>query len=143
MNWLRKVKATLFGSTVNSVNLIGAVQLNNINMVKMLLDGGSNPNLLDTRKRSPLFYAVMNGNTSIVRILLEYGGNANWQSWDYREGCLLFCAVNNSYVEIFRLLMQFGGIIQNDWEDLLLCDACETGNLEIIKVVSKFVKIKN
>ena len=137
------MKATLFNSPVNNVNLIGAVKLNDVSMVKMLLDSGSNPNLLDTCKRSPLFYAIMNGNTLIVRTLLEHGGNANWQSWDYREGCLLFCAVNNSHIEIFRLLMQFGGVIENDWKDLLFRDACETGNLKIVNAVSEFIKVKN
>jgi ankyrin repeat protein len=50
---------------------------NNIDTVKLLLDNKADIEARDDDGATPLFNAVLNGNTEIVRLLLEYGANKN------------------------------------------------------------------
>lgn len=54
-----------------------AVENKRIDMVRMLLFNGANPNLNDDTGNSPLAYAIDNDSSEIVKVLLEYGGNLN------------------------------------------------------------------
>lgn len=54
-----------------------AVDNKRIDMVKMFLFNGANPNLADESGNSPLAYAIDNDSPDIVKVLLEYGANPN------------------------------------------------------------------
>ena len=52
------------------------------NSTKALLDGGANPDILDSGGEPPLKMAIVRGNVRIVKMLLEHGANANIQMRD-------------------------------------------------------------
>lgn len=54
----------------------------NINIVKMLLENGADPNSFVDRYCGPLYYAVNKDNPGIVRLLLQHGANPDL----YRDG---------------------------------------------------------
>jgi ankyrin repeat protein len=51
--------------------LVYAIQSNKVEMVRLLLEFGANPNSYDL----PLSVAVMNDNPEIVQLLLDYGAD--------------------------------------------------------------------
>lgn len=65
----------------------------NANVVKVLLDAGADPNMIDDVERSPLHYAAKHGNGSVVELLLTHGADPNKADQD--EWRPLHCAVAN------------------------------------------------
>jgi ankyrin repeat protein len=65
-----------FGGTTA---LLGAIQYGNIDMIKLLLEYGADPNKGDNRKNRPLQSSVdfQQQNNDIAKLLLEYGANIN------------------------------------------------------------------
>lgn len=57
--------------------LIRAVTLSNLQLVKHLLEKGYNPDETNDFGMSPLMYASGQGNIEIVRLLLKNGANIN------------------------------------------------------------------
>jgi ankyrin repeat protein len=53
---------------------------NNDKHIKLLLENGDNPNMINNYKDSPLFYAVRNEEPSIdaINLLIDYGGKINY-----------------------------------------------------------------
>jgi ankyrin repeat protein len=54
-----------------------AAERNNSALALMLLEGGADPNQVDTVGRSPLYEAVVSGREDTVRVLLQYGADPN------------------------------------------------------------------
>ena len=65
-----------FGGTTA---LLGAIQYGNIDMIKLLLEYGADPNKGDNSKNRPLQSSVdfRHQNNDIAKLLLEYGANIN------------------------------------------------------------------
>ena len=59
----------------------------NVEMVKLLLQGGADPNLIgpDHTSGSPLFQAAREGHSEVVGLLLEAGADPDAGAW--RDGC--------------------------------------------------------
>lgn len=47
-------------------------------MVRLLLEGGANPNKFDTFGQTPLTYAIEAGHEAVVKCLLDHGANPYW-----------------------------------------------------------------
>ena len=63
--------------------LHAAMYQSNIQVVKLLLDNGFNPNARDTNNNyTPLHYAVTANNLDYARLLLQYGANKNAKGLD-------------------------------------------------------------
>ncbi|XP_056638717.1 ankyrin repeat domain-containing protein 54-like [Diorhabda carinulata] len=71
----RKLKDLL--APILELKLIHAVNVNNFETVKTLLEQGVSPNSADSEKRSALHVAVSRGYADIVEILLKYGADPN------------------------------------------------------------------
>jgi len=71
------------GAPVNGIDeygftpLIQTAIVNNIDMTKVLLDAKANVNEQDLTRRTALHWAVDNGNTKLVHLLLEHKANPN------------------------------------------------------------------
>jgi len=88
-----------------------ALHDNNLEMIRLLLELGANPNIADGYGYMPLCVACANNKLSMVRLLLEYGANPNIVS---KNGTPLDCAYNGIYdpeLEIVRLLLEYGANI--------------------------------
>lgn len=62
--------------------LHGAVARRDVEIVKMLLDAGADPNARQERGFAPLHDAAANGNAALVELLLEHGGRADAKTDD-------------------------------------------------------------
>ena len=56
---------------------------------------------------APLFYAVLNGHTDVVKILVEYGANIY-----VHDQCALTLAAEKGYIDIVRMFIGIGGFSQ-------------------------------
>ena len=84
-----------------------AASLGEVEMVRLLLDRGANPNIGDKDNLTPLQLAAHHGNLAIVRMLLKAGANVN--SPDSRYGyTALASASQNGHVEVVRELLGAG-----------------------------------
>ncbi|CAK7197659.1 Ankyrin repeat domain-containing protein 17 [Sporothrix eucalyptigena] len=91
-----------------------------IEMVKLLLDHGADPNLYAKAYRTPLMQAIVRGDVPVVRLLLDRGADPNLFNPDYRDGetALTLAATrggprerygkDKGSVEITRLLLERG-----------------------------------
>ncbi|XP_063243686.1 ankyrin repeat domain-containing protein 54 isoform X2 [Bacillus rossius redtenbacheri] len=91
---------------LNERRLSLAVSLNNVDLVKLLLEAGVNPSCSDKEGRTPLHLASSRGFTEIVRLLLDKGANPNMI--DVLGNTPLHLAVCTSEIEVVTLLLKAG-----------------------------------
>ena len=85
--------------------LIYAVYFQNIELVRLLLHYGANPDIKNHVGKTALIYAVENNNIFIVRTLLQMRANPNIQ--DSRGLTALFYAVDFNKFELVDLLLWY------------------------------------
>lgn len=114
-----------------------ACEDNEIELVKLLLKNGANPNYYDSNGRKPLFYAIKNKNRELIELLLNIGCDINgdigfrYYQLDYHHGILspLMCAVFANYLDIIPFLVKKGAdinMIMSNGKSILF-NACYTG----------------
>jgi ankyrin len=83
-----------------------------LEIARLLLEKGANPNLLDGNKQSPLFIPVQNHWTPYVKLLLEHGADPN--SPNYNGVVVLHMAMHEhkSSLELVELLLKHGASIE-------------------------------
>ena len=83
-----------------------AAQEGRLEIAKLLVQGGADPNEVDERGSSPLCMAALNGNEAIARLLLDEGAEVDAQD-DF--GCTSLCNASlYGYDTIARLLIGHG-----------------------------------
>lgn len=87
--------------------LIQAIDLNYVNIVKLLLELGANPDRGNCK--SPLEAAILQNNAQIVKILLDAGANPN-QKFDDEIPIVTAAIVGN--LSIIKLLIQRGANVE-------------------------------
>ncbi|KAJ5169200.1 uncharacterized protein N7482_004794 [Penicillium canariense] len=85
-----------------------AAEIGHIEIVKLLLDKGADPNINEVHSgRTPLYYAAEKGYNEVVKLLLDKGANPNTN--EVRDGRTpLHCAVGKGYNEVVKLLLDKG-----------------------------------
>lgn len=82
--------------------------VHHINVVKLLLDGGADPNIADEFGKTPLWYAsAYKGNINIVNLLLENGADITVQAKKYKE-TLLHISALYGHDELVKLYLEKG-----------------------------------
>lgn len=82
--------------------------VHHINVVKLLLDGGADPNIADEFGKTPLWYAsAYKGNIDIVNLLLENGADVTVQANKYKE-TLLHISALYGHAELVKLYLEKG-----------------------------------
>jgi uncharacterized protein len=103
----------IFFSILHSLtaqDLIRAVESKNYKKTATLLKTGASVNMLDRNGRFPLWIAVWNNDTAMVRLLTLNGANAN-QSLINKDGVSLTCieaACQNGSTDIVKMLIDHG-----------------------------------
>jgi hypothetical protein len=117
--------------------LIKAIESDNVNFVKLLLNKGFNPNYedLNLNEESPLFIAIgkvmMTINLEIVKLLLEYDAKPNIPY------VLLELIIRLDLFDLFKILLDYGlnyNII-NFINDTLLITAVKLDKLNFVELL--------
>lgn len=97
-----KASSVLEGRTAIdfAVNPVGTEKAN-VQLVRSLLEQGTNPNVVNSYSNTPLWDAITSEDTAIIQALLDAG--ANIEARNKWEDTPLFAAANNS--AIMRLLL--------------------------------------
>lgn len=116
---------------VNRYPLIEAIQRQNLDMVKLLVENKADVNVSDGHNQIPLWEAAKTGNTQIVECLLQHGAHPTKS--------FLLKAVELKNLNIVKLLLKYGADvdIRNLEGDTLLSTAIKNNNLELIKILCK------
>jgi ankyrin repeat protein len=88
--------------------LTAAILESRIRRVAALLRRGAPVNGTDKYGTTPLYKAAVQGETKIVRMLLEAGADPNQESGGDSEGTPLCAAASWGRIEIVRLLLEHG-----------------------------------
>ncbi|WP_371222977.1 ankyrin repeat domain-containing protein [Orientia tsutsugamushi] len=114
---LTKLKSLIANGNIdiNSLNeenktaLHCAIEMENTDAVKLLLDSRANPNLHDDLRFSPLHKACIRNNAEIVKLLLDYEVNVNVQNiWGNTP---LHYAARHGLPSIVKLLLNHRAIV--------------------------------
>jgi len=108
-----------------------------VNMVKLLLENGANPNI-EGRDAAPLVMASSFGHIEVVKLLLEYGANIEAKASDGISTAL----VNATYIghlEMVKLLISYGAksSIENEEEIDIVTIATLAGHKKVAKYLKK------
>jgi len=118
------------------MSLVNAVNRENVNATRKLLNNGANVNQNNGNGRSPLMQASFIGNSELVKLLLAKGADVNKADSDGNTA-LHFATVEN-YLDITRLLLAAPGIqvnkVNKDGETPLIV-ASQAGDDEIVEAL--------
>ena len=82
-----------------------AVENENNDIVRQLLEAGANPNLSDSKKaQTPLMTAVQKGNLEIVQQLVKAGADVNLQDSNGDTALLMALSSGNYTPEMFKII---------------------------------------
>jgi uncharacterized protein len=94
------------GAVIDS--LIDATLASRTEEVAALLARGTPADGLGRYGSTPLYVAAVQGETEIVRILLDAGADPNKESAGESEGTPLCAAASWGHAEVVRLMLQYG-----------------------------------
>lgn len=116
-----------------STPLGAAVLEGDINIVRMLLEAGADPNPSVWYETPVLVEAVRKGQVEIVQVLIAAGANVNRGV----DELPLHTAAEEGHVEIVRLLLEAGANVEGHEEDgwTALMDASSAGHLSIVQLL--------
>lgn len=89
--------------------LFEAIKRNDIELVSVLLEKGSDVNYVDFNGETSLFYAAAIGNIEIARLLIEFGADLNARSSDSRTP--LHNAALQGHRDMTNLLFDSGALL--------------------------------
>jgi len=111
-----------------------AIQHDDLEAVKVLLEHGADVNKADAYGNAPLHYAI--GNPVMLKVLLEHGADVN--KADAYGNTPLYSASQDGILEIIKMLLEYGVDVNkaNNNNDILpLGYAVWKGNSEMVKML--------
>lgn len=124
-------------------DLFDAIKAKDIQKVEALLSSGTDvnalaQNIVGVGNISPLSYAASEGDTEIVRLLLEKGANVKFRH-PMGGGTPLTDAAQGGYTEIVKMLLDKGADINATQEDMMgltaLTGAAFLGHTDVVKLL--------
>ena len=103
---------TVFDEETAAGQLCELAKRGEIEKVKLLLEGGCEPNAADYDKRTCLHLAASSGNLHVVQALVEAKANVNFQDrWD---GTALVDSVREGHTKVVKYLRKQGASLMWD-----------------------------
>lgn len=132
------------GQTVLGHVLLFGRDSNSLDIVRLLLQYGADPNKIDSQSRSPLLYCANDHAVDILKLLIEKGANINYQNKDGTTA-LHSAVLNNQVYSAYELLSMGADPNLKDKENHAPINFCynddETGIIDIL--VKKGTNINN
>ena len=119
----------------NQSSLCAASESGQIDVVRFLLEQGSDVNETDSLRQSALAVASINGNLQVAELLIEHGADVN--SRDAGGLTPLHVASRNGHLDIVRLLLDHNANLDASTRNLktALDVASHCGYIEIVKLL--------
>lgn len=145
---LRSDKDSIFLKRINVTNLVDAVIYNDKTATGKYLVLGQDPNSLDESGMPLLGIAILNGDYSIIKSLIDNGADINVKMGNFDRTPLMMCAESFIAGPIVRLLLSNGARL----EDVDVLDntafhiACSKNNISFVRETIdniKDIEIKN
>jgi len=116
-------------------SFIKHIKNGNLEELKKLISDGFDPNSIDNKGNTPIYYAIKKGDKSIVKLLLDSGANLNIKFKDYNTP--LIFAIEKDDIVICELLLKYGANIneQNSVKATPLYIASSYGNISMVKLL--------
>uniref|UniRef100_A0A2D4Q4P1 SOCS box domain-containing protein n=2 Tax=Micrurus surinamensis TaxID=129470 RepID=A0A2D4Q4P1_MICSU len=111
----------------------------NLECTAILLESGADPNEVTNDATTPLFLAVENEHTNVIKLLLQHGADVNgshcWSEWNS-----LHQAAFQNYSEILKLLLDEGANKESvdDFGITPLFIAAQYGKLECLRILISY-----
>ncbi|KAI4298984.1 hypothetical protein L6164_032486 [Bauhinia variegata] len=118
-----------------AVNLLTVASTGNAAFLEELLKAGLDPDVGDSKERTPLHIAAANGHEQCVKVLLKHA--CNIRKRDMNGNTALWDAIASRHNSIFRILYQLAALSDPQTAGDLLCLAAERNDL---KVMSELLK---
>ena len=107
------INTLINNETNNEINkespLFKAIYMQNINIIKELLEKGEKPNISFIDGITPLHIAINKKNEKIIEYLLKYNANPNSKTIIEGKTPVHYAIINNSNEKIISLLLEYGG----------------------------------
>lgn len=148
-NDIEKLRESLPEILNKSYSLHLAASYGRLEVMKLFLDAGQDPNVRDTLRNTPLHSAVAWSNTEAVALLLERNADASAKDW---LGCTLLHALlskkavdesdKNKCIEICNLLVNAGVNLeaQDDFGNTALSLATQYNYTEIRNLLKETLR---
>ena len=120
-------------STNSTPLIIASAEGKNTEVVELLLNMGSNINVIDDFKRTPLIYASANGQNGIVKCLLDHGAIVSIKCDDNFNALFYACQYDFDYIVEILLKSGANPDIVNDFGDTPLGWAKKTKIKKLLK----------
>lgn len=118
-----------------SVNLVNVASTGDAALLDELLKGGSDPNIRDSRGRTPLHLAAMRGHEKCVAVLLNYACNVHLQDLDGNTA--MWYAIAAKHHSTFRLLFHWASISDPHVAGDLLATAAKKNDIQVMEELLK------
>jgi ankyrin repeat protein len=118
----------LFDNSTQNTVLFCASDVGNIEIVKLLISKGINPNIMNSLNRTALLYACYNARLDIAKILIEAGAKVSFEGLNLYGS--LQIAIRSGNLELVKFLVDYGGDIK---EEFSLLSAISTTSYELIR----------
>ncbi|EAY21304.1 ankyrin repeat protein, putative [Trichomonas vaginalis G3] len=131
----------------NFTALLGACLSGNVRLVKSLIEGGCNKNVVDNFGNNALLNAAGNGKTEVIRYLITQGFDKNYRKESSGFDSILL-ASQEGFLETVQFLSLLGCDVNSKNKDGANCAyfAAKKGHLEVLKFLHQKgadLKVKN
>ncbi|KAI5661553.1 hypothetical protein M9H77_20876 [Catharanthus roseus] len=118
-----------------SINLLTVASTGNAAFLDELLRAGLDPNVGDSKGRTPLHIAASKGHEECVMVLLKHGCNLHLQDLDGNTA--IWDAIAGKHQSIFRILYHWASISDPYIAGDLLCRAAKKDDATVMKELLK------
>ncbi|RUS77619.1 hypothetical protein EGW08_014619 [Elysia chlorotica] len=119
---------------------------NQVEIARMLIEGGADVMCTDKERSTPLHHACMEGNVDMVQLLFDAGARSK-ESWvkvnemvaaqDFEFSTPLHHAVENSHYDVAKILLEKGAVVNQDRKNFVypLHLAAQSGDVRICRLL--------